>query len=229
MLDPIVIVGPGTTDGTDPGYVEIDHGGPAGFKVRFREWRYRDGNHTTESADWLAIERGRYTQPDGAVFEAGTFVINGNGAYERQNFEQVFPGAPRVFLTKQTVVDPNPAVARVRDIDGGGFDAALMLEEAELGGHGPEEVGYLAIWQPAAAGEVAFNAQPAALWRAYERQIGDGSVGVPGCTVYLDEEQSSDVEVGHPLETVSLLTVGGLCFAEVQSHVDADPVVIRQP
>jgi len=177
----------------------------------------------------MALERGRYVQPDGAIFEAGTFVINGNGAYEPQLFGQPFPGAPTVFLTKQTAADPDPTGVRARAVNGVGFQAALVMEEGEAGGHGPEEVGYLAVWQPADAGNVAFNGQPAALWRAYTRNIGHAAVGVPGCSVYLHEEASDDVEMNHALETVRLLTVGGLCFAEAQSYVEADTFSIRQP
>jgi YD repeat-containing protein len=98
----VVIVGPTSYHGTDPGVVRLQNVTGNSFDVRFQEWLYKDGSHTQENIPYLVISDGRHQMPDGSIWEAGTFSLSGTGAWTAQSFSGSFPSTPALFLTAQT-------------------------------------------------------------------------------------------------------------------------------
>lgn len=53
------------------------NGNTTAFTFIIEEWEYLDGAHpVTETINWLAIEEGVHTLPDGRIIEAGTVLAD---------------------------------------------------------------------------------------------------------------------------------------------------------
>ncbi len=73
--DPVVVAGPASLNGGDPGVVEVRVVSPSSFEIRFNEWDYLDGAHpNAEAVSYVVIERGTTVLPSGALIEAGTAI-----------------------------------------------------------------------------------------------------------------------------------------------------------
>jgi hypothetical protein len=225
--NPVVIVGPPTYNGRDPGVVQLRNIGTTGFEARFAEWEYLDGVHgKKESAAYLVLESGRYTMDDGSVWEVGAFPLSGTQTFTFKRFTAPFGGIPLVLLTAQTAA-AEPVAIRARNVKVDGFGVALFEEEALTAGHPTEQIGYLAIYSPPGSGRVtaAGGLTPYMVWKLpVDRRFAP----FLGWNVKLDEERSADEEVSHPDETVAALALGGRLFAQAITTADADPFSLRR-
>ena len=53
------------------------NGDTTSFTFIIEEWEYHDGAHgATETINWLAVEEGVHTLPDGRIIEAGTSSVS---------------------------------------------------------------------------------------------------------------------------------------------------------
>jgi len=230
---PIVIAGPPSFNGGDPGLVRLRNVGPTGFEIRFQEWnnrwrQYRDGAHAPEDVPYLVTEAGRHQQPDGTLIEAGTVSLDGTNRWQPVSFQTAFPGVPFVFLTVQTFNGGDAVIARVRNPTAVGFEAALFEEEALMNGHAVEAVGYLALWAPDnGVGTLIASGEPVG-YRAASAEIDHRWASVLGRLIKLEEEQSLDVETRHAKELIHALMVGDFLFAQQVSHRGGDPTALRQ-
>ncbi|MEM8774252.1 MAG: Hint domain-containing protein [Pseudomonadota bacterium] len=212
-------------------------GNTTSFTFIIEEWEFLDGPHpATETINWIAIEEGIHTLPDGRVVEAGTVSA------DNTNSAVLLTGGfsdPPVVLTSvmsendTTTVDSDPL-----NITASGFDVRLQEEEGEDGAHAFETVGYIAIQ---AGGDA--NSGTASTFNNLDEvtrtfSLGDTFTdaivvaetqtingGDPGTVVidgqsnsdvdlFFEEEQSGDGETNHILETVGVIAFEeGLIFA----------------
>lgn len=215
--------------------VETDTNGEAtGFTFTIEEWEYLDGAHpAVETINWLAVEEGVHTLPDGRVIEAG--FASADHTNTAVSLTGGF-GTPPVVLTSvmsnndTTTVDSDPL-----NVTATGFDVRLQEEEAEDGLHAAETVGWIAV-QPGAGAvtDTTVTHVPEAInlggtftdpiTLAETQTINGGNPetvqiasinGSDEATVFLQEEQSDDSETNHINETVGLVTFEQgqiLCF-----------------
>ncbi len=228
MTDPIVLIGPPTTDDAEPGGAFVRNVGPAGFELSFGEWAYADGPHGAETAPYLAIERGRHLLPDGTIIEAGSFPVADDGVWVQQGFSAPFPLKPSVWLTAQTRNDPTPAAVRMYAVSTTRFRASLVHEEANAGlGHAPETIGYVAIFRPGNFGDlpVSGTLEP---WLRSVPKLTHVPKTVGPCDLYLDEEQSTDPETAHLGESTYVLQLAGRCWTQTIALKELDPFTARR-
>ncbi len=225
--DPVVIAGPPTFHGRQPGVVRLRNVSGSGFEARFQEWAYLDGRHVDEDVDHLVLERGRHVMPDGSIWEAGTFPLGGTGVWQPESFSEPFAGPPALFLTVQTFNGGQPVTVRARNVTETGFEAALFAEEALMDGHVVEDLGYLAIHSPQGSGSIGVGGSQLP-YLLQSPRVNHRFVPVLSSALKLEEEKSQDSERRHVKETVSVLALGDKLFAQDVSGKGGDTVALRR-
>lgn len=225
--DPVVIVGPATSEDASPGVVQVRNVSSNGFNLRFKEWQYLDFVHEQETVSWLALSEGQYTTPDKSVWEVGKFELSGLDRWSNVSFQSSFENEPHVFLTVQTQ-NGSPVLVRARDITTSSFEAAMFEEQALLiTGHGSETVGYLAIDPAATSGVVNIGGTDIPyLFESID--VGTEPENIAGFGLQLQEEQSFDDETEHSPEPVNALTLGRRYFGQIVGTVGLDSVSLRR-
>lgn len=235
FVNPVVIAGTTTVNGTDPVTVRIRNIDSQGFEIRLQEWDYQDGTHEAETVNYLVIEKGVYTLDDGSKLEAGTFT--GRNTFAQVDLQQTYAVAP-VILTQVASTNKAEAVTgRVRNTNGNSFEFRLQEMELTENMHAPETIGYLA-WQPGKgetsgfryeigvsgkdvtqnwfdlAFQPAFPDQPAFLAGMQTfagsdtATVRNKEVSAAAAKVKVEEEQSYDAEVRHNKEVIGYLVIG---------------------
>jgi len=138
LANPVVFLGPPTRWDPEPGVLSATRN-IYGFYVRFAEWDYLDGVHAMEEANYLFANPGRYTLPDGSIWEIGVFPLGSTMVWTGVPFTASFPGKPKVFLTVQRSVGQTTTV-RARDVTPSGFEAAMFEQESLNDGHIAQDV-----------------------------------------------------------------------------------------
>lgn len=129
-----------------------------GFNFILDEWEDEDGPHpATETLNWLAIEEGVHTLPDGRVIEAGT--TSATDATSNVSFDGTYTSPPVVLTNVMSynetdVVDSDPF-----NVTSSGFDLALQEGALSDGVHAAETVGYIVIEPGASASDLSGSAQ----------------------------------------------------------------------
>jgi hypothetical protein len=230
--DAVVVAGPPTQRGYDPGMVRLRSVNDVGFELRFREYDYRqrkfgDTAHTVEHIPYMVLRSGRHTMSDGSVWEVGTFDLDGTADWQGVDFGAPFAQTPHLFLTIQTSNGSQAVTVRARNINEAGFDAALFEEEALMDGHVGETIGYLAFHSPAGGGlvdldgtEVPYLLQTVTLNHQWVRVLSQ--------RLRLEEEQSQDDEMGHTAETLNVLGPANQIFAQQVTHNGSDTTALRR-
>ncbi|MCH2179588.1 MAG: S8 family serine peptidase [Mariniblastus sp.] len=234
--NPVVVAGGSTRDGGHQGVVRVRNVTSDSFEVRFQEWDYRDGRHTTENIGYLVVEAGTHTLTDGTQLVAGTTTLT-NEAFKTLSFETSFSATPLVLAHTMTNNDPAAVVERVRSIKNNTFRMQLNEEEAADGVHGTETVGYIAIDKGSAtSGDTVLNAvttsnsvthqnttvnfgdiggasNPVILSDMQTRDGRDASTlrhrsqTSTSVTVWVEEERSRDNELNHTTEVAGVLAM----------------------
>ncbi|EGV32142.1 PhoPQ-activated pathogenicity-related protein PqaA type [Thiorhodococcus drewsii AZ1] len=230
--DAVVIAGPPSFRGPDPGVARLRAVGPAGFELRFQEWDYRarlfdDVYHAIEDVPFAVLEPGRRIMTDGSVWEVGTFDLGGTQDWKPISFGTAFDAAPKLFLTVQTANGIQAVTARARQVTATGFQAALFEEEALNEGHTGEVVGYLAIHSPTGSGlidlgddEVSYALQSVSADTRWTQVLGQ--------QVRLEEEASLDPETDHVQETLDALLLGDGFFVQQVTDYGSDTTALRR-
>jgi protocatechuate 3,4-dioxygenase beta subunit len=231
-LDAVVIAGPPTYHGADPGVVRLRNVSDTGFELRFEEWDYRarqfnDTVHAKEDIPYLVLEPGRHTMSDGSVWEVGTFSLGGTGAWQGELFSAPFGTPPRLFLTVQTNNGGQAVSVRVRNVTAGGFEAALFEEEALMDGHATETIGYLAIESPTGGGLLDLDGvQGPYLLQSLTSD--ERWTPVLSQRLKVEEEKSKDDEVDHGEETIDVLALGDQLLAQQVTSNGGDTTALRR-
>lgn len=213
---PVVIAGPPSYQGGDPCVIRIRNVTPDSFEIRIQEWDYKDGAHTHETVSYMVIEEGMHTLPDGTIWEAGTYDMDGTNQWTPVALEHQYGMAPVIFLSTQSFHDEQAITTRLKNITGSGFSTAFQEEESLNDGHAYETVGYLAapLTSPCHIGLKSIN--------HVFTQMG---YNLPW--MFLEEEQSKDSEKGHVYESTAYLSLGPCFFGQIETFSGADTVALR--
>jgi hypothetical protein len=236
----VILAGPPTYNGGDPGVVRLSAKTDSGFQARFREWDYReldfgDTSHVDEFVSYLALPEGRQNMADGSIWEVGTFELEGTDEWETISFDEPFAQTPYIFVTIQTANGFQAVTARVRNVDSTQFEVAFFEEEFLMeSGHVNETVGYVAVTHPeqiadgsGIGGYLMFGKRkvPYYLERIRAKHNFQDAVGT---RIKLEEEQSLDDETLHVKENIDVLTLGTQVFAQQVSDNGKDTTAIRR-
>ena len=233
LTDPVIVM-TGTQNGGHPYTFRItnqtfdDDGNTTSFSFVMEEWEYLDGVHpAVEDVNWIAIEEGVHTLPDGRVIEAGT--TDADDSTSSVELEGEFDAPPVVLTSVMSNNDSTTVDSDGFNVTADGFDLALQEEEAQDGVHGTENVGWIAI-QPGGSGDfgtaltadgvdentdtVGFGSTIGDAVVIAKTQTMNGTdtahVAINGQTdtnvgVFVMEEKSQDSEVDHTDETVGIV------------------------
>jgi subtilisin len=232
--DPVVVMNPLSYDGGHPSHVRLRNVSGDGFDFKIEEWRYLDGNHTSETVQYLVVEAGTHELADGTFLEAGTTTAGTN--FTDVSFTQSFDAAPVVFGQAQTFNGHHPIVTRTRDLSSGGVSLKVQEEEAESW-HATETVGYLAVQAGAGSNDgqsyevgttadtvthdwhtISFDQSYGSPLFLASMQTTDGwqpaglryrNLTADSVEVFVEEERSADDEMGHASEVVGYAVFDG--------------------
>jgi len=228
-VDPVVLVGPATYIGLQPGVLRVSNVTPTSFDVRFQEWNYLDGYHIAENLHYMVVERGAWQVQPGTLLLADELDTSNDNPFTPTpvTFPLPFDAAPVVVATQQTAAGGDAVTERLSAIGTEGFAVALQEEEAG-GGHTTETIGYVAIGE----GMGGVPAEGAAVPDVYSAATTGGSVAVTGWDIFITEEQSSDPETTHVEEVIGWFDFGytsGVPYfvADMQTTAGTDPATLR--
>lgn len=241
IADAVVVMGPVSSADADPVTTRVRNVTDTGFEFQIDEWDYLDGVHGAESIGWLAVSEGAHRLDSGQTIVAATASIG--TARTAVSFGQSLTDA--VVLTEITTANQEDAlVTRVRGADALGFDLRLQEEEAGNTGAQAAIVNETVSWIAIEAGrnaafeafltpdEVAENAISYSFASDFltapvllaDMQTTDGrdpattrlsSLDASTAALFVEEEQSSDVEMRHGSEVLGVVALsGGLLFRE---------------
>jgi len=232
---PVVIAGPPSFNGSDPGVVRIQNvnadGFDAKFQVSFKEWDYKveagQDAHVFETIPHLVLEQGRQTKSDGSEWEVGTFQQGGTQQFQQHLFSQSFAGKPKLFLTIQTAQGEEVVTVRAKNVTQSGFKAALFEQESLMGNHAVETIGYLAVYSPNGSGVVNIGGKNVPYVLQDIKTDHNWSVAL-NTQIKVEEEQSKDQETWHKKEEINLLSLAGDVFAQDVSTRGRNTAALRQ-
>jgi hypothetical protein len=233
--NPIVVVRPLSSVGTEPAVVRVRNATSDSFETRVQEWSYLDGTHLDERAFYLVAEAGVQAVAglvvEASSLETGRVLAQG---LEPVSFSAPFADVPAVFGSVLTENGPEPVTLRVGARTAAGFGLALQEEEADSDGHAVETVGWIAVQRgrgltadgrvlkvfdtmtDSALRLVSFDevlggrfpvlvGQVTSVLGADPVELHYASLAPDGAVLFLQEEQSLDAETDHILEDTSLL------------------------
>ncbi len=203
-------------------------GNTTAFTFIIEEWEFLDGPHPAfETINWLAIEEGVHTLPDGRIIEAGT--VSADNTNSSVSLAGGFADPPVVLTSVMSENDTTTVDSDPLNITASGFNVRLQEEENEDGAHANETVGWIAIQAGGdgssgtanAFGGVDENTDVLGLGATYTNGVvlaetqtingGDtATVVIDSQTattvgVFIEEETSQDAETGHVNETVGIV------------------------
>lgn len=216
-------------------------GDAIGFTFIMEEWEYLDGPHPLlETINWIAIEEGVHTLPDGRIVEAGTVNTNPGSGNTPVSLTGGFTDPPVVLTSVMSENDTTTVDSDPLDITVSGFNIQMQEEEAEADDHASETVGYIAIQLGASVDSgsavtasglddlantfglgATYTNNPVVVAETQTINGGNpGHVAILGQTnstidLILKEEQSNDAELFHVEETVGIVAFEAgliLCF-----------------
>ena len=208
-------------------------GNTTSFTFIMEEWEYLDGPHgAIETINWLAIEEGVHTLPDGRTIEAGTTsdASTGKTTGGTATFSGGYTDPPVVLTSVMSINDTTTVDSDPSAITAAGFNLTLQEEEGQDGVHGAETIGWIAIQAggdatsgtASVSGNTVTNAvSTLGLGATFtdsavqaETHTLDGpdtaTVSIASQTnntvgVFIDEEQSRDGETNHTTEVVGII------------------------
>jgi PKD repeat protein len=234
FTSPIVVAGPPKFANSEPCVVRIRNVSKTGFDIQLAEWNYLDGNHPQETVNYLVLEKGTTTLPDGSIVEAGSFT--GTTSFNTVKFNGAFAKSPVVLTTVASVNEGDTISGRIKNIGLTGFDYSFREQEKNRNIHANETINYVA-WEPgqgkigdlqfeaATTGKVVtnswytrtfqgtFSQAPVVLADMQSTNDTDTSalrINTASSTnfvVKVEEEKSLDTEVTHGAETVGYLAI----------------------
>lgn len=120
------------------------NGDATGFSFTFDEWENHDGRHpAVENVNWLAIESGVHTLPDGRTIEAGYVEADSDG--EQVTLAGSYTNTPTVLTTVASDRLPSQVDSDPFNISTSGFTVNVEEAESQDGVHGLESVGWISV------------------------------------------------------------------------------------
>ncbi|MEP2642266.1 M10 family metallopeptidase C-terminal domain-containing protein [Roseobacter sp.] len=148
----IVVMGPMTFNGGQPGTTRVRDITDTGFQFQIDEWQYLDGYHVTEDIGWLAVSEGSHTLAGGQTIVAGSQNVGID--LTQVDFGEAL-GEAVVFAEVSSVNEADAVTTRIANVDADGFQVRLQEEEAR-GAHVSETVTWIAVETGVSEGIDAF-------------------------------------------------------------------------
>ncbi|WP_299672063.1 Ig-like domain-containing protein [uncultured Roseobacter sp.] len=235
IANAVVVLGPLSTNDPEQATTRVRNVTETGFEFQIDEWDYLDGVHASETLSWLAVSEGTHVLESGQTLVAGSASVGTE--FSTQSFGTSLVGAV-VFAEAATVNEASAIATRIRNVATDGFE--VQIEEEEAGGaHAAETVGWIAIEAGSGTGIEAvrtpdqldervdtftftttFAAPPVLLADMQSTDGGDTTVtrltalSATSVSLFTEEEQSANTELGHTNETAGYLALqGGQLFA----------------
>ncbi|MEL6598997.1 MAG: CAP domain-containing protein [Pseudomonadota bacterium] len=225
----VVVMGPLSSEGSDPATVRVRNVTDTGFEFQMDEWDYLDGTHKAETVSWIAASEGTHTLSDGRTLSAGEVT-----AQHSDPVSVGLTGFDQDVAVFAQVASYNGAAAvedRISNVSQSGF-TVRMQEEEDPGnvGHRAETVSWIAIEEGGSTGGLQVGTTGVNVTHGDHRIDLDGSVAdaaliadiqtlkgtdtvsvryddfdTTGVDVRLEEEKSRDNETGHTREDIGWL------------------------
>ena len=233
FVDPVVVAGPIGFNGGDPAVVRIRNVDTTGFEIRLQEWDYLDGYHLVETVSYLVMNAGTYRLGDGTLIEAASLSIKGT-KFEPIRFRDRFKVVPVVMTSLMSFNDANAATGRIDRVQRNSFQYRMQEQQSNTQSHGAEKLAYIA-WEPSSGkvGGITylvkktgrsvthrsvdlhynglFSSPPAFLADIQTASGADpaslrcNNKRAAAVDVWVEEEQSRDLEMKHAAEVVGYL------------------------
>ena len=233
FIDPIVVLSPPTYNGGHPSTMRIFDVSPSQFDYALQEWMYLDGNHTSETTGYLAIENGA---PSLGALPADAGRASVTNSWTTVSFATAFGATPVVLAQVASNNEADTVAPRIRNVSPTSFQIFLEEEEASPGAHAAETVHWIAV-EP---GTTVVNGRSIAVGRTGDvhrhpflavpfggsyanpvffaaMQTHDGgdtsalrirNLTATSVDVKVEEEQSANSETNHTTEVVGYIVVG---------------------
>jgi hypothetical protein len=121
--------------------VSVDN---TGFSFSLEEWEDEDGPHpANEIINWLAVEEGVHTLPDGRVIEAGT--VNATTTASSAGLSGTYSDPPVVLTNVMSTNDSDVVDSDPLNVTSTGFDVRLQEGSQSDGVNTGETVGFIAM------------------------------------------------------------------------------------
>ena len=221
-----VLAGVPTQQGRDAGVVALTFDSKGRPRIRFQEWEYRDGKHTTESASVLFMQEGRHEMPDGSIWEIGHVSAERSKTWYEVKFSHPFETPPKLFMMPQDSLSDHALAVRADKINKEGFKYRLDPQESVSGKGISLPLAYLAIQSPKKEGWIFLDGRKER-YRLVSQEITSRWQTVGVYEIRLQEEQSADSETNHGSESVHVLLLNNALFGQVVSYREADTVSLR--
>ena len=145
-LNPVVVAKPVSSLGGDPGVIRVRNVSHNSFELRYNEWLYKDGSHIQERVFYMVVEAGIRSVAGLTVEarRLNTSKLLADG-WEPITFSAFFSQTPSVFTSVQTYNGVDPVTTRLSNCSAAGFNLTMDEEEAKNDGHTTETIGWIAI------------------------------------------------------------------------------------
>ncbi len=230
---PSVVMGPMTNSDGDPAILRVRNVTDTGFEFQIDEWDYQNGIHGSETVSWLAIEAGEH-EINGQTVVAGSTATSGSD--KALSFASDAFSAKPVLLAQVTSTNDATSVnARLNSVSPTGFVVDLERQESATVEHGTETISWIAVEGGGNAGSglvsgvltnVTHLTSTASFGSSFastdnfvflaDIQTENGrdpadvrlaSLSGAGASVFVQEEQSKDVEIMHFAEDVGFVAI----------------------
>lgn len=247
ITDAVVVLGPATGNDLAPLTTRVRNVTDTGFEFQLDEWDYLDGVHGSESIGWLAVSAGTHRLAGGATIVAASTSLGAGPTPLAFGTALSNP----VVLAELTSGNAAQALAsRIQNVSSQGFEVQVQQQQSRGAVNQlSETLSWIAVEAGTGAGFEAFStpdevsdaalsyiftnsfAAPPVLLADMQTTDGpDTSVtrlsALDGAAVslFVEEEQSADSEVGHTDEVIGVVVLsGGLLYA-ANASPNAAPV-----
>lgn len=224
---PLVFLGPATNNDPYPGIATLSDTTANGFAYRYRNLHTREGEHGEETLSYLAMVPGRYSMPDGAVWEAGSFDLPLAETWYQLDYLSAFPQTPALYLSVQS--PDYGGIARARSVELNTFEIIINRLEPDA----PLEnihVAYLAVYHPTGAGTLELSGNTIN-YQTMTQDTNHRVSDVGGTPLRLEMPASVTGNIEHGIERIAVLDLhseqGTVWLAQDTSASDTAPAVPR--
>lgn len=242
---PIVVVGPPSTNGGQPTIVRVRNINNDGFEIRLQEWDYLDGTHVEETVNYIVLEKGTHTLDNGLKIEAGSF--SGSAAFSKISLQQPYDFAPVILTQVVSENKANAVTGRIKESSQSSFEYKLQEQETTQNQHTTEAVNYIA-WETGTGDVSGLHFESGTTAKSIDHnwskltfqtefedlpffiagmqsynggdtaEVRTNDISQTAAQVKIEEEQSKDTEVEHVTEVVGYLAISSSNAAENSSQ-----------
>ncbi|MCI4670298.1 MAG: PQQ-dependent sugar dehydrogenase [Bacteroidia bacterium] len=236
-VNPVVIAGAPSFNGSHHSTVRIQNVTPNSFQVRIDEWECWDEWHTNETIPYMVMEAGVYTLSNGKTIMAGN-IEQVNDSWSTHSFPDTFDTPPILFAQCVTENEAEAVNVRIdeKNVDSVQFRIKLKEQDKAVGGHAFERVSWIALEAGSYSEDSQFEAGNTSRivkhnWYTinFAQSYGPNAVFISemaseyggdasavryrnlngtSAEVKIEEEKCGDTELNHTTEDVSYLIFG---------------------